>query len=132
MSVAPRAFEEPPHSEPWLLWVGPEDAFTVEFVTEIPFPYPGQEDATPLHEQPVGQSDKLDRTIKVRTSEAGRAFLRSFVLDTLLHEILHVCFHVSGYDPVRHNEEAVISALSPRLTDIVTDPRNRPLLALFG
>lgn len=51
----------------------------------------------------------------------------SIARDTLLHEILHACWHILNFEN-KEEEENVVSSLSSVLIGVVDDPRNEPVV----
>lgn len=59
----------------------------------------------------AGETDAVNLTIKV-----APGFAPDFERETLIHELLHACFAVSGLD-LGDDEEQVVSRISPFLFD---------------
>lgn len=99
-----------------------------------PAPYPSSDDED--GSGPWGRTLKLEQRVQVRTHSDAWPVHPEQVKHTLLHELLHVAIHESGYDPESHYgpyvEEDVVGVLTTPLKAMLTDPRNAELRLLLG
>lgn len=82
-----------------------------------------------------GRADHARGLIEIRTrDEEGAKLVFHFVATTVIHEILHAAFYVSGYHVAddAYSEESVAGVLSWPLLQILSDSRNARLLALLA
>lgn len=82
-----------------------------------------------------GRADHARGLIEIRTrDEEGAKMVFHFVASTVIHEILHAAFYVSGYHVAddAYSEESVAGVLAWPLLQIISDPRNARLLSLLA
>ena len=69
-----------------------------------------------------GECCSRKRRIRIYCGGGG-----SITRDTLLHEILHACWHILALDG-KEEEERVVNSLSSILIGIIDDPRNKDII----
>lgn len=71
--------------------------------------------------------------ISVRLGDEGQTYSEGAIIETLLHELMHVCYYITGASHFEDNqtEENTIRFLSPALLAVLRDnlPLARYLLA---